>query len=304
MKKKFEDMKKNARKAIVTAMLAMAFASTASGHGMMITSLAASIGYKTHVAYIGWLGEVKNGALSGTTNESRQAECWTARVIGVGGGIMYRSHVANRGTLEWCKDNEPSGTTGEGLRLEAIEAKLYGEAAEKYYLEYRTHVQDIGWTQWTRSGWSGTIGQSKRVEAIEMRLVAKDDNGGGGSVEVNTLDWSSARNKYPSGSTWDSSYKSKAWQCHGWACTVADMVTGTDPYTWAKKYSLNDLKPGDIIRFGRPHSIIVTGVNGDTITYADCNWTAKNCVTWNQTLNRNSLTSKYGSLSYVMSCPK
>ena len=124
------------------------------------------------------------------------------------------------------------------------------------------------------------------------------------AITTSALNWSAAMQKYPNGSTWNSSYKDKAWQCHGWACTVADMVTGTDPYTWSRKTSLSSLKPGDIIRFSRPHSIIVTGVSGDTITYADCNWTAKNTVTWNQTINCNKLTSKYGSLSYVMSCPK
>lgn len=132
---------------------------------------------------------------------------------------------------------------------------------------------------------------------------------GGGSTQTQTqtssaVNFSAAQNKYPSGSKWNSSYKDKAWQCHGWACTVADMVTGTDPYNWSKKYSLNDLKPGDIIRFSRPHSIIVTGVNGNTITYADCNWTAANTVTWGQTIERSRLTNKFGSLSYVMSCPK
>ena len=299
MTKLLKNTKRTAKKAMVTAALAMCLISSTSS-----LAYAASVGYKAHCAGIGWQQEKTDGATAGTTGQSRQAECWTARLIGVKGNIVYRSHVQNRGTMEWRRNNEPSGTTAEGLRLEAIEAKLEGEAANQYYLEYRTHVQDIGWTKWVRSGWSGTIGQSKRVEAIEMRLVPKNGGGGGASVVVSNLNWSAAQSKYPNGSTWNSTYKNKASQCHGWACSVADYITGTDPYTWTKKTSLNNLKPGDIIRFNRPHSIIVTGVNGNTITYADCNWVGKNKVSWGQTINKNSLTSKFGSLNYVMSCPK
>ena len=109
--------------------------------------------------------------------------------------------------------------------------------------------------------------------------------------------------KYPSGSIWTGSYKNKAWECHGFACILGDALTGKDPYTWNKVYNLDSLKAGDIIRCKRPHSIIVTSVSGNTITYADCNWVGKNKVKWDQTILRSQITSKFGKSSYVMSAP-
>ena len=39
-------------------------------------------------------------------------------------------------------------------------------------VEYRTHVQNIGWMDWVPSGkMSGTSGQAKRLEAIQIRLT-------------------------------------------------------------------------------------------------------------------------------------
>ncbi len=115
--------------------------------------------------------------------------------------------------------------------------------------------------------------------------------------------FASLENTYPSMSKWNSSYKSKAWECHGFACMIADKYTDTDPYTWTKVNNFNSLKPGDLIRFNRPHSILVTGVSGDTIEYVDCNRVAKNTVKWHNVISRNNLTSRFGSLSAVWVSP-
>ena len=110
--------------------------------------------------------------------------------------------------------------------------------------------------------------------------------------------------KYPDYSKWNSSYKGKAWQCHGFALTLGEAISGVDPSTkWAKKYNLNGLKAGDIIRFSRPHTIMITSVSGNKVTYVDCNWVGKNKVKWNQTVSINKLTSKFGKLSYVLVRP-
>lgn len=115
---------------------------------------------------------------------------------------------------------------------------------------------------------------------------------------------STLKQEYPSGSKWNLSYKNKAWQCHGFACLLADKLTGTDPYNWSRVKNFNSLKPGDIIRFSRPHSILVTGVSGNTVTYVDCNWIAPNTVKWDQRIQKSSLTAKFGGLSAVWVSPK
>ncbi len=251
--------------------------------------------YKTHAERIGWTSEVSDGALSGTVGQSLRLECLTVRITGMGGGVEYTSHVEKQGWQEawqgWRKDNEPVGTTNAGLRMEAVRIRLYGEVANYYDIEYRAHCQNIGWTPWVKNGEiCGTTGQSLRMEGIEIRLVSKDP-------------FLEAKRLYPDGSYWNGNYKNKAWQCHGWACTVADIVTKTDPYTWSRTSSLDGLKAGDLVVFNRPHTIIIQSVSGDTVTYADCNWVGKNQVKWNQTISKSQLTSKFGSLKAVWICP-
>lgn len=116
-------------------------------------------------------------------------------------------------------------------------------------------------------------------------------------------DFSKALSKWKNNSYWASSYKCKAWQCHGWACSVGDLLSGKDPYTWKTTKSLSNLKAGSIVRFTRPHSIIIMSTEGEYVTYADCNWTGKNIVTYFQTIKKSKLTSKFGSLDKVYIYP-
>ena len=301
MKKMFNKIRKNLVKAGATALaVLMAFGTIVQTNTVTSQAAGASVVYKVHGANYGWQGERSNGQLAGTEGQSLQMECFTAYLTGIGGSIKYRVHVQDYGWMGWTNDNRPAGTTGEGRRIEAIEMKLEGEAASRYDIEYRSHCQNVGWTPWIRSGVSGTTGQSLRMEAIQVRLVAKAGavNNGGGSSSVNVAN---LQNQYPNGSYWNGSYKNKAWECHGFACMIADKLTGSDPYTWGKKYNLNSLKAGDVVRFSRPHSILVTAVSGDTVTYVDCNWVGANTVQWNQTCSKAQLTGRFGSLSYVMS---
>ncbi|MFD1901912.1 hypothetical protein GQR36_21280 [Enterococcus termitis] len=58
--------------------------------------------------------------------------------------------------------------------MEAIQIKLTGELAEKYNVEYRAHVKDIGWQKYVSNGTiAGTTGKSLRMEAVQIRLVEK-----------------------------------------------------------------------------------------------------------------------------------
>ena len=58
--------------------------------------------------------------------------------------------------------------------MEAIEIKLAGELANKYDVYYRAHVANIGWQDWVKNGaLTGTTGQSRQMEAIEIELVTK-----------------------------------------------------------------------------------------------------------------------------------
>ena len=65
-----------------------------------------------------------------------------------------------------------AGTTGQSKRLEAIRIWLTGDIANYYSIQYRAHIQDIGWQDWACDGIiAGTTGLSKRLEALQIRLV-------------------------------------------------------------------------------------------------------------------------------------
>ena len=264
-----------------------------------------SIEYKSHVSCIGWQKAVKDGQVSGTEGRSLGDECICAKILNncYGGGIRYRGYVIGKGFTEWYYDDHPCGTTGEGRTLTALEFQLYGEIAKYYDLEYSSHCQNIGWSKTIKSGVTGNT-QGLRLEAFKLRLVKKaTPSTSVTSPTSGKLNFTNLQTTYPNNSKWNSSFMNKAWQCHGFACTLGYSLSGKDPYTWKKAYNLNNVKPGDIIRFGRPHSIMVTAVNGNEITYVDCNWVGKNTVKWNQKISKNKMTSKWGSLSYVMQYP-
>ena len=94
-----------------------------------------------------------------------------------------------------------------------------------------------------------------------------------------------------------------SYQCWGFADKLGYDATGRDPQNnpssgWTKLWyssSLNSLKAGDIVRYNKngsaqyAHSIYVTGVSGDTVTYADCNYDGTCVIRWGQTVSKSTL---------------
>lgn len=94
--------------------------------------------------------------------------------------LVAQVHVQDYGWLPWKKAGEMLGTTGEKKRMEAIRLRLdYDEetSVEKRYtgdIEYRVHVQNYGWMPWQKNGdIAGTVGEKKRIEAIQIRLTGE-----------------------------------------------------------------------------------------------------------------------------------
>ena len=84
-----------------------------------------------------------------------------------------------------------------------------------------------------------------------------------------------------------------SYQCMGFADKLQFDVYGYD--LRGVRGNLNVLKPGDQIRFNG-HSIFVIAVNGDLITFADCNGASKvgnkqNCqIWWEKTITKGQIT--------------
>lgn len=74
------------------------------------------------------------------------------------------------------KNGELSGTSGKKLRLEAIKINLSGDVSRYYDVYYRVHIQDKGWLNWAANGApSGSQSASKRLEAIQIKIVRKGE---------------------------------------------------------------------------------------------------------------------------------
>ena len=136
------------------------------------------VGYRTHVQTYGWQDYVYDGAMSGTSGESKRLEAINIKLMNqeYDGDIEYQTHVQTYGwEPKWSKNGALSGTSGEGKRLEAIRIRLTDEMAEKYDVYYRVHAQYYGWLGWAKNGEeAGTAGFGKRLEGIEIVLVEKD----------------------------------------------------------------------------------------------------------------------------------
>ena len=148
-------------------------------------SYTGDIEYRTHVQDYGWQNWVSNGEMSGTSGQSKRLEAIQIRLTGEMADnydVYYRVHAQEFGWLDWAKNGESSGTAGYSYRLEAIEIMLVekegsapGSTArpfhQKYYVGYKTHVQDYGWQSIVYDGsTSGTTERSKRLEGIQIKL--------------------------------------------------------------------------------------------------------------------------------------
>lgn len=87
-------------------------------------------------------------------------------------------------------------------------------------------------------------------------------------------------------------------QCMGYAYKIAYEIVGVSARDFDKSYTLSasKLRVGDIIRFKNDtHSITVTGVKGNRISFTDANWTGKCKIRWSQ-INLSELKG----FSYVL----
>lgn len=98
--------------------------------------------------------------------------------------IVAQAHiqkVGNSGQVKSSSENPvvTLGTKGQGLRLEALRMHIEGD--EALQIQYRAHVQGTGWQDWKTGSDSlssdevaGTVGQGKRIEAVQIRLTGDD----------------------------------------------------------------------------------------------------------------------------------
>lgn len=134
-----------------------------------------SVAYCAHVQDIGWMGEVADGALAGTTGRSKRVEALKIHINGDSNlGVSYQAHVQDYGWMNPVADGAVAGTSGQSKRVEALRINLTGADAAYYDIYYCSHVQNYGWMNWVKNGAeSGSAGLSYRVEGVEIRILPK-----------------------------------------------------------------------------------------------------------------------------------
>ncbi len=150
-----------------------------------------SIEYATHIQDIGWTSFVSDDQLSGTEGKLKRLEAIKIKLVGDIANyydVYYRVHIQDNGWLDWACNGASAGSETYGKRLEGIEIKLIKKGDQipentqnpfiyPGHIYYSTHVQDYGWLSNIGDGkTSGTSGQSKRVEAIKIKLTGEISN--------------------------------------------------------------------------------------------------------------------------------
>ena len=165
--------------------------------------------YRTYTENDGWEDWSENGEINGKPDGTRRLEAIQIRLTRKAAekyDIYYRVHCQDYGWLGWAKNGEKAGSEGYSRRMEAIEIQLVTKgqsmsedgtasfAVNSNFIHYRTYVEKQGWTNYvTDGGQSGTVGESKKLESISLRLSSGID----GSVQYRTYtenegweDWS------------------------------------------------------------------------------------------------------------------
>lgn len=175
--------------------------------------------YSSYIENYGWSEPVSDEGICGTTSKSLRIEAIKVNLDGDIANyysIYYRVHIQDYGWLGWTSNGSIAGSEGLSKRIEAIEIKLIKkdsippeESAPAFIFSgnvyYNTHVQDIGWASTSNDGQlSGTVGKSKRIEAIKISVSGNLGYQGGieYSTHIQDIGWQAyAQNGQISGTT-------------------------------------------------------------------------------------------------------
>ena len=132
-----------------------------------------NINYRAYVEGIGWQNAVKNGEITGTTGQNKKMYAIRISLENTNNySVAYRVHLQDIGWMDWVYDGSIAGNVASFRKIEAIEIKLVEKRTESIGVDYKSHVQDLGWEKsWITNGaQSGTVGQNKKIEAMQIRL--------------------------------------------------------------------------------------------------------------------------------------
>ena len=156
---------------------------TLSGNG-----ISGGISSSVNLIKNGWQGWKEAGELNGNAGNGQAVQAVRLKLTGEAAqqyDLYYRVHSKTYGWLDWAKNGQIAGTIGLDKQMEAIQIRIVkkdggapGSTTRPFVqksqdvLTYQTHVQSYGWQNDVGQGKiSGTVGQAKRLEAIQIELT-------------------------------------------------------------------------------------------------------------------------------------
>ncbi|MBR3834462.1 MAG: glycoside hydrolase family 9 protein, partial [Lachnospiraceae bacterium] len=133
--------------------------------------------YRVHAESYGWLGWAKDGAPAGTAGYSKRLE--GIQIVVVKKDASFNQNMENITSKRAEAFVAKPGNSPIVNYPSTSNTNPVVPGADTPNVAYRTHVEKYGWQAWKYNAqMSGTSGESKRLEGIEIKLTNKDYEGG------------------------------------------------------------------------------------------------------------------------------
>lgn len=164
------------------------------------TGYSGGITYQAYRQTYEWTDWVSDGQRAGTHGQAKRLEGIRIRLTGELAkhyDVRYRVHIQTYGDQQgWVYNGAYAGTRNLGKRLEELQVQIVPKesknaSAKEESVSYRVHRQTYGWEPLDVSDGtvSGTTGQAKRLEGIQISVSGKYSGSVKYQTQVQTYGW-------------------------------------------------------------------------------------------------------------------
>lgn len=164
------------------------------------TGYSGGITYQAYRQTYEWTDWVSDGQRAGTHGQAKRLEGIRIRLTGELAkhyDVRYRVHIQTYGDQQgWVYNGAYAGTRNLSKRLEELQVQIVPKesknaSAKEESVSYRVHRQTYGWEPLDVSDGtvSGTTGQAKRLEGIQISVSGKYSGSVKYQTQVQTYGW-------------------------------------------------------------------------------------------------------------------
>lgn len=164
------------------------------------TGYSGGITYQAYRQTYEWTDWVRDGQRAGTHGQAKRLEGIRIKLTGELAkhyDVRYRVHIQTYGDQQgWVYNGAYAGTRNLGKRLEELQVQIVPKesknaSTKEESVSYRVHRQTYGWEPLDVSDGtiSGTTGQAKRLEGIQISLSGKYSGSVNYQTQVQTYGW-------------------------------------------------------------------------------------------------------------------